>query len=269
MSNLQAIEDLLAICRHPLRPTAIDYIHHIVSPFEELHGDRTHGDDKALIGGLGYVGDQKVVILAQERGRNPKEHRQRNFGMMHPEGYRKALKLMKLAEQFHLPVLSFIDTKGAYPGLEAEERGQAWAISQNISAMLSLQTPILGILLGEGCSGGALGIGIVDHLAMLEYSYYTVISPESCAAILWRDTQRTAQCAQSLKMQSQDMLRYGVADTCISEPPGGAHKDPALMYQRVKNHIQEQLQEVGAYTNSVLIQKRAAKYRTLGASYLL
>ena len=232
--------DRVAICRHPQRPKSIDYIRHLCEEFTELYGDRLFRDDKAVICGLAKIGGQKFMVIAQEKGCDTKTRLERNFGMMHPEGYRKAMRCMRLAAKFKIPVLSLIDTPGAYPGLSAEERGQGWAIAQNLWEMSRLPTPIIVVLIGEGCSGGALGIGVGDVVGMLEHSYYSVISPEGCASSLWRDNSQKELAAKTLKMHVEDLMKLGIVDAMIEEPMGGAHHDPAQIYQNVKKFIADQ-----------------------------
>ena len=229
--------DRVLICRHPKRPHSVDYIKGITTEFFELHGDRTFGDDRAVIGGLARIDGHPFVIIGQEKGANTDERVERNFGMLSPEGFRKALRLMRLAEQLRIPVLSFLDTPGAYPGLEAEQRGQGWVIAESIQKMFSIKTPIIVLVIGEGCSGGALGMGIGDVVAMLEHAYYSVISPEGCASILWKDAGKKEVAANALKLNAEDLLSLHIVSEVIPEPLGGAHYDPDLMYQRVKEFV--------------------------------
>ena len=230
----------VAICRHPGRPRSIDYIRNMCEEFVELSGDRLFRDDRAVICGLARSMGSKFMVIAQEKGCDTESRLERNFGMMHPEGYRKAMRCMRLAAKFKIPVLSLIDTPGAHPGLSAEERGQGWAIAKNLWEMARLPTPIIVILIGEGCSGGALGMGVGDVVAMLEHSYYSVISPESCASIIWRDNNKKEFAAQALKMHVEDLLKLDIVDAMIDEPMGGAHHDPALVYRNVKKYIIDQ-----------------------------
>ena len=225
--------DRVAICRHPQRPHAIDYIQNCVEEFIELFGDRTFHDDHAIIAGLGKINGQKFMIIGQEKGKDTESRLYRNFGMPHPEGYRKAMRCMRLAAKFDLPVLCLLDTPGAYPGLTAEERGQGWAIAQNLWEMARLPTPILVLVIGEGCSGGALGIGIGDVIGMLEHSYYSVISPEGCASILWKDPSKNGVAAAAIKMHVEDLLKLEIVDHMIAEPLGGAHTNPQSVFQNV------------------------------------
>ncbi|MCB1082291.1 MAG: acetyl-CoA carboxylase carboxyltransferase subunit alpha [Chlamydiia bacterium] len=255
----------VAICRHANRPRSVDYIKNICDSFTELFGDRLFRDDRAIIAGLGIIGGKKFVIIAQEKGCDTESRIYRNFGMPHPEGYRKALRAMKLAEKFNLPVLSFLDTPGAYPGLTAEERGQGSAIATNLLEMANLQTPIIVVLIGEGCSGGALGMGVGDTIGMLEHAYYSVISPEGCASILWRDAGKNEEAAATLRMQSEDLLEFGVIDEVISEPLGGAHHDPQVVYSGVKTFILKEAKKLAKVTPPDLLEKRYQKFRKLGA----
>jgi acetyl-CoA carboxylase carboxyl transferase subunit alpha len=256
--------DRVAISRHPKRPKSLDYIRNICEEFTEISGDRLFADDQAIIGGLAKIGGQKFVLIAQEKGSDTESRLQRNFGMMHPEGYRKAMRCMELAEKFNLPIVSLLDTPGAYPGLSAEERGQGWAIAHNMWAMARLKTPIIVLLIGEGCSGGAIGMGVGDVIAMLEHAYYSVISPEGCASILWKDTKKNQQAAESLKMHAEDLISFGVVDEMIEEPQGGAHTDPAFVYKSVKEFILEKWDLLKNIPTDVLIEKRYQKFRGMG-----
>ena len=252
------------LARHPLRPYTLDYIQLILSQFVELHGDRLYGDDKALIGGLAQLEGKPLLILGHQKGRDTKENLMRNFGSAHPEGYRKALRLMQLAEKRHLPIVVFIDTPGAYPGIGAEERGQAHSIAHNIREMARLKTPVYVCVIGEGGSGGALGVGVGDWVAMLEHAYYSVISPEGCAAILWRDRARAPDAAEALKLTSNDLLRLGVVDEAIEEPLGGAHRDPQFVAQRLRASILRFLMSAQALSIEHLLQRRYDRFRKLG-----
>jgi acetyl-CoA carboxylase carboxyl transferase subunit alpha len=256
--------DRVAISRHPQRPHSLDYLQNICEEFVELFGDRTFGDDHAIIGGLAKIEGQKCVVIAQEKGKDTESRLFRNFGMPHPEGYRKAMKLMRMAEKFSLPVVSFLDTPGAYPGLTAEERGQGWAIAQNLWEMARLSTPILVLLIGEGCSGGALAMGVGDLIGMLEHAYYSVISPEGCASILWKDSSRSAEAASALKMHAEDLLKLGIIDQIIQEPLGGAHHDPQAMFASVKTFIRDALQQLEAVPLPQLVENRYQKFRKIG-----
>lgn len=254
----------VTICRHPQRPKSIDYIKNMCEEFTELYGDRLFRDDRAVVCGLAKIDGVKFMVIAQEKGNDTKSRLERNFGMMHPEGYRKAMRCMHLAAKFKIPVLSLVDTPGAHPGLSAEERGQGWAIAQNLMEMARLQTPIIVVLIGEGCSGGALGIGVGDVVAMLEHSYYSVISPESCASIIWRDNNKKELAAQSLKMHAEDLLKFDVVDAMIDEPMGGAHHDPAAVYRNVKKYVIDQWNILKTVPPEILIEQRYQKFRRIG-----
>jgi acetyl-CoA carboxylase carboxyl transferase subunit alpha len=252
------------LSRHPKRPYALDYINEISTDFIELHGDRFYADDKAMIGGFGNIDGQKVMFVGQQKGRDTKDKLYRNFGMAHPEGYRKAMRLFRLAEKFNVPIVILIDTPGAFPGIGAEERGQAEAIARNIRDMSRLTVPILIIIIGEGASGGALGIGVGDIILMLEYSWYSVISPEGCAAILWRDAVYAPDAADALKPTSEDLIDLKIIDNVIKEPPSGAHNDPKQAAVYVKEAIMKSLVELKALSVDELLQKRLDKYRIMG-----
>ena len=252
------------ICRHPARPHAIDYIQSLCSKFHELCGDRTYGDDHALIGGLAQIGEMKCVVIGQEKGNSTESRLYRNFGMLNPEGFRKACRLMKLAEKFQLPIVCLIDTPGANPQLEAEERGQGWAIAENLRAMARIKVPILVVIIGEGCSGGALGIGIGDAIGMLEHAYYSVISPEGCASILWKDAKKNEEAATALKLNAENMLEFQIIDAIIKEPLGGAHHDPQMAYENVKQFILEKWETLKRVHPLILLEQRYMKFRTLG-----
>ena len=252
------------LSRHPARPYTLFYIEQICKKFTELHGDRKFGDDKAIVGGLGSIDGKTVMIIGHQKGVNTKMRQYRNFGMANPEGYRKALRLMKTAEKFNIPVICLIDTPGAYPGIEAEERGQAEAIAQNLIEMAQLTVPILCYIIGEGASGGALGIGLGDRIFMLEYTWYTVISPESCSSILWRTWDYKEQAAESLKLTSDHMLDFGLIDGIVPEPIGGAHSDPDKMAKALKKHIKTELEELAQIKSDDLIQGRLDKYDAMG-----
>ena len=256
--------DRVAICRHPLRPHAVDYVQNIMEDFVELFGDRASHDDHAIISGLAHIGGKKFMVIAQEKGKDTESRIFRNFGMPHPEGYRKALRCMQLAAKFNLPVVTLLDTPGAYPGLTAEERGQGWAIARNLFEMASLPTPIIVVLIGEGCSGGALGIGVGDVIGMLEHSYYSVISPEGCASILWKDAGKNATAAAALKMHAEDLIELSVIDAIIPEPLGGAHHDPKQTFAAVKSFIGEQWELLYDVPRQKLVEKRYQKFRRMG-----
>lgn len=252
------------LSRHPQRPYTEYYIDTITTKFVELHGDRYFKDDKAIIGGIGKIGTQSVVIIGQQKGENTKMRQYRNFGMANPDGYRKALRLMKLAEKFNIPVITLIDTPGAYPGLEAEERGQAEAIARNLFEMANLRTPILSYIIGEGASGGALGIGIGDKVFMLENTWYSVISPENCSTILWRTWDYKEDAAEALKLTPDHMLEFGLINDIVKEPLGGAQKDPEKMAKTLKSHISKQLKEVMEIDKDTLIASRVNRYKNMG-----
>ncbi len=252
------------VSRHPARPYTTYYIETMFKKFTELHGDRKFGDDKAIIGGLANLDGQTVMVIGHQKGANTKLRQYRNFGMANPEGYRKALRLMKMAEKFGFPVISFIDTPGAYPGIEAEERGQAEAIAMNLFEMAQLTVPILCYIIGEGASGGALGIGLGDKVFMLEYTWYTVISPESCSSILWRTWDYKEQAAEALQPTSDDMLGFGLIDGIVKEPIGGAHADPEKMAKTLKKHIKAQLEELLPLGSEELVLTRIKKYEKMG-----
>lgn len=252
------------ICRHPERPRSIDYIQNICDSFTEIFGDRLYGDDRAMITGFGKIQGEKFVILAQEKGCNTESRVYRNFGMSYPEGYRKALRAMEIAEKFHLPILSLIDTPGAYPALAAEERGQGWAIAKNLFTMSRLKTPIIVVLIGEGCSGGAIGIGIGDAIAMLEHAYYSVISPEGCASILWKDTKKKEEAAEVLKIHAEDLLSLGIIDDMIREPQGGAHLDPTMVYLNIQDYLLKKLSDLKQIPLASLLEMRYKKFRKMG-----
>lgn len=253
------------ISRHPERPYTLDYIENCFSDFVELHGDRNVKDDKAMIGGFARIDNQTVMVIGHQKGRNTKQRQLRNFGMANPEGYRKALRLMKLAEKFNKPIITFIDTPGASPGLEAEERGQGEAIARNLLEMSVLKVPVLCIIIGEGASGGALGIGVGDSVMMLENTWYSVISPESCSSILWRSWEHKEKAAEALKLTATDMLKNGLIDGIIKEPMGGAHQDVNAMYQTMKTELKKMLNELCTLNADVLVEKRIAKFSSMGA----
>ncbi len=255
--------DRVRISRHPSRPTSAEYIPLVFEEFLDLHGDRRFGEDKALVAAFARVGDQRVMFLGQQKGRTTKEKLACNFGMPHPEGYRKALRAMKLAEKFHLPVVTFIDTMGAYPGIGSEERGVAEAIAVNLMEMSRLRTPLISIIIGEGGSGGALGLGTGDRLIILEYAYYSVISPDGCAAILWRSGDQAPRAAEALKLTAPDLVSLGVMDEIIPEPPGGAHNDPESMAASLKKVILRNLEELRSLPMEKLLEMRYDKYRRL------
>jgi acetyl-CoA carboxylase carboxyl transferase subunit alpha len=252
------------LARHPQRPYTSDYINMLMSDFLEVHGDRSFSDDKAMICGLARLDEEKILVIGHQKGRDTKENLRRNFGCAHPEGYRKALRAMQLAEKFALPIVIFIDTPGAYPGIDAEERGQAQAIALNLREMAAISVPIVAIVIGEGGSGGALGIGVADRIAVLENAYYSVISPEGCAAILWKSGSKAPQAAEVLKLTAEDLLRMHIIDEVIPEPLGGAHRDPERMGEVLKEVIQRQLKELKGYDKEKLLGLRYQKYRSIG-----
>lgn len=253
------------LSRHPSRPYTLDYINALTDRnFLELHGDRNISDDKAMIGGLGKINDQSFMFIGQQKGNNIKTRQYRNFGMANPEGYRKALRLMKSAEKFKIPIITLIDTPGAYPGIEAEEKGQAEAIARNLFEMFSLKTQIICIVIGEGASGGALGIGIGDKVMMLENTWYSVISPESCSSILWRSWDYKERAAEALKLTPQDMKKNKLIDKIIKEPLGGAHQNREKVFNTVKNEILESFKELKSISISSLLKKRSDRYISMG-----
>lgn len=254
----------IQVARHPQRPSTLDYIQVITDEWLELHGDRRGSDDQALVGGVGRIGDQNVVVLGHQKGRDTKENVARNFGMASPGGYRKAMRLMEHADRFRLPILSFIDTPGAYAGVLAEEQGQGEAIAVNLREMFRLRVPILATVIGEGGSGGALGIGVADRLLMFEHSVYTVASPEACASILWRDAGKASTAAEALKITGPDLLKLGIVDLVLPEPSGGNHWAPLQAAQTLKTALLGQLAELQTLSESELVDQRYAKFRRMG-----
>ena len=252
------------LARHPQRPYTLDYIGLLFSDFVQLHGDRLFGDDRALIGGMAKFEGRGCIVLGHQKGRDTKENLMRNFGSAHPEGYRKALRFMQLAEKFHLPVVIFIDTPGAYPGIGAEERGQAHSIAHNMREMTSIGIPIYVCVIGEGGSGGALGVGVGDWMAMLENAYYSVISPEGCAAILWRDRARAPDAAAALRLTSKDLLELGLVDEAIEEPLGGAHRDPEFVAQHLRASLLRFFKQTDTLQREALLQHRYERFRRIG-----
>lgn len=252
------------MARHPQRPYTLDYIKAIITDFEELHGDRAYGDDQALITGMGRLNDRPVVVIGHQKGRDTKEKVARNFGMPRPEGYRKALRVMKLAERFGMPVVTFIDTPGAYPGIGAEERGQSEAIARNLFEMAQLRTPIISTVIGEGGSGGALAVGVADHLMMLQYSIYSVISPEGCASILWKSADKASDAAATLGVTSQRLKGLGLVDQVIDEPLGGAHRQPLDMAERVRDAIELKLRDLELLSLDELVASRQDRLLNYG-----
>jgi acetyl-CoA carboxylase carboxyl transferase subunit alpha len=252
------------VARHPQRPYMLDYVRLMCTDFVELHGDRRFSDDHALLGGFATLDGRRVLVLGHQKGRDVKENMRRNFGMAHPEGYRKAMRLMELADRAGLPIVSFIDTPGAYPGIGAEERGQAEAIAVNLRDMMALGVPILCVVIGEGGSGGALGIGVGNRVLILQNAYYSVISPEGCASILFRDAKRAAEAAAALKLTAQDLLSFGIVEEIITEPIGGAHRNPEQAAQLLKAALTRHLNELCAMTPDALRQQRYEKFRRVG-----
>ena len=253
------------LARHPDRPYTLDYIFKIVDDFVELHGDRFHADDKAIVGGFGRIGGQPVMIMGHQKGRDTASRTYRNFGMANPEGYRKAFRLMKLAEKFKVPIITFLDTPGAFPGLEAEERGQAEAIARNLKMMALLKVPLITIVIGEGASGGAIGIGMGNEVYMMENTWYSVISPESCSSILWKTWDYKEQAASVLKLTAKDLKELKVIEGVIPEPLGGAHRDPDKSAELVKKQILESLKRLKKLKPAQLIEQRIEKYSSIGA----
>ena len=263
-SNLSAWQRV-QLSRHPQRPYTLEYIEEIADDFIELHGDRTVKDDKAMIGGWAKIDDKVFMLIGQQKGKNTKMRQYRNFGMANPEGYRKALRLMKMAEKFNRPIVTFIDTPGAYPGLEAEERGQGEAIARNLIEMVQLKVPVICIIIGEGASGGALGIGIGDRVLMLENTWYSVISPESCSSILWRSWDHKEKAANALKLTAHDMLKNRLIDGIIDEPTGGAHRNVNFMYDSIKKNILDITKELESKSPENRIKERIEKFGNMGA----
>ena len=258
--------DIVRVARHPLRPYTMDYIPLIFDEFDELHGDRHFGDDKAIVGGVARLNGKPVMVIGQEKGRAVKDKVYRNFGMPKPEGYRKALRLMEMAERFNMPVVTLIDTPGAYPGIDSEERGISEAIAQNLAVMSRLKTPIVCVVIGEGSSGGALGIGVGDHLAMLQYSTYFVISPEGCANIIWKSSEFAPQAADAMGVTSSTLQELGIVDNTIMEPLGGAHRNVDEMAERIRTHVSAQLETLCAIDTQALVESRYQRLMAYGAA---
>lgn len=263
-SNLSGWQKV-QISRHPERPYSLDYVQNVFTNFIELHGDRNFGDDKAMIGGLATLGTERVMVVGQQKGRNTKERQFRNFGMPNPEGYRKALRLFKMAEKFHLPIVCLIDTPGASPGLEAEERGQGEAIARNLMEMAVLKVPIICVVIGEGASGGALGIGVGDRVMMMENTWYSVISPESCSSILWRSWDYKEKAAEVLKLSANDMLANGLIDGIIKEPLGGAHNDVEAAFKTMRIELKRLIKELKEIETHELVSQRIEKFSKMGS----
>lgn len=255
---------IVQLARHPLRPYTLDYIPHIFTEFEELHGDRNFADDKAIVAGLAKLDNQAVMVIGQQKGRDTKEKVIRNFGMPQPEGYRKALRLMLLAEKFRVPIITFIDTPGAYPGIGAEARGQSEAIAKNLFMMSQLKVPVICVVIGEGCSGGALGIGVGDKILMLEYAYYATISPEGCASILWKGAERAAEAAEIMGITAKKHLEFGLIDEIIPEPLGSAYRNVELMAKTIKDAISKNLTGLMAESETALLEQRYKKFMAMG-----
>ena len=258
--------DIVRVARHPLRPYSLDYIPLVFDDFDELHGDRHFGDDKAIVGGVARLDGRPVMVIGQEKGGAVKDKVYRNFGMPKPEGYRKALRLMEMAERFNMPVVTLIDTPGAYPGIDSEERGISEAIAQNLAVMSRLRTPIVCVVIGEGSSGGALGIGVGDHLAMLQYSTYFVISPEGCANIIWKSSEFAPQAAEAMGVTSSTLEELGIVDTTIQEPLGGAHRDVEEMARRIRAHVSDQLDRLCATDADSLVESRYQRLMAYGSA---
>jgi len=252
------------IARHPKRPYTLDYIRMMTDEFLELHGDRLFADDQAMIGGFAKMDGQRVMIIGHQKGRDVKENVLRNFGCAHPEGYRKAIRLMRLAAKFQVPVICLIDTPGAYPGIGAEERGQAQAIAENLRDMAGIETPIAAVIIGEGGSGGALGIGVADQIFILQHAYYSVISPEGCASILWRSSLKAPLAAEALKLHGEELIKFKIVDEIIPEPLGGAHRDPQEVALRLKAAVLKYFKKAASLTTKELLDARYKKYRDIG-----
>ena len=264
--NLRPIEQV-QVARHPKRPYTLDYIERVFTDWIELHGDRAFRDDEAIVGGWARLRGTSVMVIGHQKGRNMKDNLRRNFGMAHPEGYRKSLRLMKQAEKFGRPVITLLDTPGAYPGIGAEERGQAEAIARNLREMASLRTPLISLVIGEGGSGGALALGVTDRILMLEHSVYSVISPEGCAAILWRSAEHREKAATALRLTSKDLMELEICDEVIDEPLGGAHTDWDTTAERVGDALERHLNELSALSPEALLEGRWAKYEAIGVWY--
>ncbi|MEL7023633.1 MAG: acetyl-CoA carboxylase carboxyltransferase subunit alpha [Pseudomonadota bacterium] len=262
-SNLSSWQ-VAQVARHPMRPYTLDYLSHIFEDFQELHGDRMYADDYAVVGGLARVEGVPVMLIGHQKGRDTKERVLRNYGMPRPEGYRKAQRLMELAEKFSIPVVTLIDTPGAYPGIGAEERGQSEAIARNLKIMARLRTPIISVVIGEGGSGGALAIGVADHLMMLQYSVYSVISPEGCASILWKSAEKAADAAEAMRITADQLIEFGLIDEVLEEPLGGAHRSPETMAATLKAGLLRQVTELSELPVEELLSRRAARLSGFG-----
>ena len=252
------------LARHPKRPHSLDYIERLFTGFQEIHGDRAFADDPAIVAGFGHFEAHPVAVIAEQKGRDTKQKLFRNFGMPKPEGYRKGLRVMQLAAKFHRPVVTLLDTPGAYPGIDAEERGQAEAIARNLREMSRLGTPVIAVCIGEGGSGGALALGVANTVLMLENAVYSVISPESCAAIIYRDSGKAEQAAAALRLTAEDLLNFGLIDGIIPEPPGGAHENPDAAAENLRQSLRRALEELAAFTPARLVEHRYAKFRKMG-----
>jgi acetyl-CoA carboxylase carboxyl transferase subunit alpha len=252
------------LARHPKRPHTLDYIERLFTDFQEIHGDRLFADDPAVVCGMGFFEGQPVMLVGEQKGRDTKQKLHRNFGMPKPEGYRKAIRVMQIAAKFKRPVITFLDTPGAYPGIDAEERGQAEAIAHNLREMARLGTPVISLCIGEGGSGGALALGVGNQVFMLENAVYSVISPESCAAIIWRDSAKAALAAAALRLTAEDLLHFGLIDGIIPEPPGGAHENPDAAAELVRKKLRDALEELGRLSESELVEQRYQKFRRMG-----
>ena len=263
--NKLSIWQIVQVARHPERPHTLEYIKRIFSDFDELHGDRQFGDDQSIVGGICYLDQTPVMVIGHEKGRDTEEKLRRNFGMPQPEGYRKAKRLMKLAEQFSLPIINFIDTAGAYPGIEGEERGQNEAIASNLALLSEIKTPVIAIVTGEGGSGGALAISVGDHLSMLEYSTYSVASPEACASIIWRSSEKAPEAAEAMKVSSKELLKLNIIDEIIKEPLGGAHRDYDLMSSEIKKSILKSLKQLQSMPMKELLKRRYSRIISIGS----
>ena len=263
--NKLSIWQIVQVARHPERPHTLDYIKRIFSDFDELHGDRQFGDDQSIVGGICYLDQTPIMVIGHEKGRDTEEKLRRNFGMPQPEGYRKAKRLMKLAEQFSLPIINFIDTAGAYPGIEGEERGQNEAIASNLALLSEIKTPVIAIVTGEGGSGGALAISVGDHLSMLEYSTYSVASPEACASIIWRSSEKAPEAAEAMKVSSKELLKLNIIDEIIKEPLGGAHRDYDLMSSEIKKSILKSLKQLQSMPMKELLKRRYSRIISIGS----
>ena len=263
--NKLSIWQIVQVARHPERPHTLDYIKRIFSDFDELHGDRQFGDDQSIVGGICYLDQTPVMVIGHEKGRDTEEKLRRNFGMPQPEGYRTAKRLMKLAEQFSLPIINFIDTAGAYPGIEGEERGQNEAIASNLALLSEIKTPVIAIVTGEGGSGGALAISVGDHLSMLEYSTYSVASPEACASIIWRSSEKAPEAAEAMKVSSKELLKLNIIDEIIKEPLGGAHRDYDLMSSEIKKSILKSLKQLQSMPMKELLKRRYSRIISIGS----